>query len=236
MQTMKKNDVVDVERGTNGKLYPSMEENPQLRWAFIRKVYSILCIQLLLTFGIAITMFLVDPIHDFMRAKYGKYVMIASIIVTIILLILMHIFSTRHPWNHLLLFLFTIAVACTVGAVCTTRKGQAVLVAAGLTLLIVIALTIFTFVAAKRGMDLSPFLLCALLLLFAFGLLRFAMPKEKLLHQVLGCVGALVFSGFIIYDTDNIIKRFDYDQYIEAAAGLYLDIINLFMALLSIGR
>lgn len=53
-------------------------------------------------------------------------------------------------------------------------------------------------------------------------------------EQVIGCVGALVFSGFIIYDTDNLIKRFNYDQYIDAAMCLYLDIINLFLYILAI--
>ena len=36
----------DVEAG---ELYPMMLESPELRWAFIRKVYSILSVQLALT-------------------------------------------------------------------------------------------------------------------------------------------------------------------------------------------
>jgi protein lifeguard len=47
--------------------------------------------------------------------------------------------------------------------------------------------------------------------------------------MVYGCVAALVFSGFIIYDTDNLIKR----GYVSAAIELYLDIINLFIAILT---
>jgi FtsH-binding integral membrane protein len=47
-------------------------------------------------------------------------------------------------------------------------------------------------------------------------------------------LGAIVFSGFIVYDTGNLIKRFSYDEYISAAINLYLDIINLFLALLNI--
>ncbi|RZC48934.1 hypothetical protein C5167_017363 [Papaver somniferum] len=38
----------DIEAG-NSQLYPNMLVNPQLRWAFIRKVYVILSLQLLLT-------------------------------------------------------------------------------------------------------------------------------------------------------------------------------------------
>ncbi|KAL7111557.1 hypothetical protein ACP275_05G096300 [Erythranthe tilingii] len=42
----------DVEAGTD-LLYPLMQESPDLRWALIRKVYSILTLQLLATIGFA---------------------------------------------------------------------------------------------------------------------------------------------------------------------------------------
>ncbi|KAL6571470.1 hypothetical protein OROHE_003113 [Orobanche hederae] len=227
----------DIEMGNNGQLYPGMLESPQMRWAFIRKVYSILCMQFLLTFGVSIAMFLIKPVREFMHTATGFYIMIAIMIVTFILCIMMHCFSQRHPWNYILLFLFTLAMACTVGAASTQRKGETVLLAAGLTLVVTVGLTLFTFVAAKRGCDFSfmgPFLFCSLLLLIAFGIIRIIFPMGRLGEQVIGCIGALIFAGFIIYDTDNVIKRFNYDQYIEAAACLFLDIINLFLHLLAI--
>ncbi len=52
--------------------------------------------------------------------------------------------------------------------------------------------------------------------------------------MAIACVTAIVFCGYLVYDTDNLIKRFDYDDYIWAAIALYLDIINLFLALLTI--
>ncbi|GFQ05340.1 bi1-like protein [Phtheirospermum japonicum] len=238
MATLGSKGRVDIEMGNNGQLYPGMQENPQLRWAFIRKVYSILCIQLLLTFAVSLTMFLIHPVREFMATASGFYVLLAFIVVTFILLILMHTFSQRHPWNYVLLLLFTLTLSFMVGAASTQSKGEAVLLAAGLTLLVTVGLTLFTFVAAKRGCDfkfLWPFLFCSLLLLIAFGLIRIIFPMGKILQQVIGCFGALVFSGFIIYDTDNIIKRFSYDQFIDAAMCLFLDVVNLFLTLLGLG-
>lgn len=52
--------------------------------------------------------------------------------------------------------------------------------------------------------------------------------------MIIGCVAALVYSAFIVYDTDNLIKRYSYDEYVPAAVSLYLDIISLFLYLLSI--
>jgi FtsH-binding integral membrane protein len=51
-----------------------------------------------------------------------------------------------------------------------------------------------------------------------------------------GGLGALVFSGFILYDTESLIKRHTYDEYIWASVGLYLDILNLFLTILNILR
>lgn len=59
-------------------------------------------------------------------------------------------------------------------------------------------------------------------------------PMGKLGTMIYGCIGAIIFSGFIIYDTDNLIKRYSYDEYVAAASALYLDIINLFMSILAI--
>ena len=59
-------------------------------------------------------------------------------------------------------------------------------------------------------------------------------PLGSTSTAIYGGIGALVFSGYIIYDTDNLIKRFTYDEYILASAALYLDILNLFLSILRI--
>lgn len=46
--------------------------------------------------------------------------------------------------------------------------------------------------------------------------------------------GAIVFSLYIIYDVSTIMKKVSPEEYVLAAATLYLDIINLFVKLLEI--
>ena len=50
---------------------------------------------------------------------------------------------------------------------------------------------------------------------------------------VFGGLGALLFSAFLVYDTNNLIKRYTYDEYIWASVVLYLDILNLFLSILN---
>lgn len=64
-------------------LYPSMEENPQLRWAFIRKVYAILAVQLIAT--IAVAAFVADhqSIALFFGTTWAGWAIYAVILISV---------------------------------------------------------------------------------------------------------------------------------------------------------
>lgn len=55
----------DIESGTSEPLYPMMLEAPELRWAFIRKIYSVVAIQLILTVVVAAAVVSFRPISTF---------------------------------------------------------------------------------------------------------------------------------------------------------------------------
>lgn len=59
-------------------------------------------------------------------------------------------------------------------------------------------------------------------------------PLGPIGRMMIACIGAIVMCGFIVYDTDDLIKRYTYDDYIWAAIAIYGDIINLFIYLLTI--
>ncbi|PWA78219.1 bax inhibitor 1-related protein [Artemisia annua] len=181
------------------KHYPSQMEDPQLRWGFIRKVYSILTLQLLLTAIIAGIVVMTPRINQFFRTRNGLIV-------------------------YLIIAIFTII-------------REIILQASILTTVLAVSLTLFTFWAAKRGWDfnfLYPFLFCTLILILLFTMIEIFYPMGSMVRMVISFIVALLYCGFIIYDTDNLIKRCSYDEYIIAAAMLYVDMINLFVTLLQI--
>lgn len=72
----------DLEVGlSNRPLYPMMLESPQLRWSFIRKVYSILSIQLLLTVAVAAVIVSVHPIALFFATTSAGLALYIVIII-----------------------------------------------------------------------------------------------------------------------------------------------------------
>ena len=73
-----------------------------------------------------------------------------------------------------------------------------------------------------------------LIILVVGGLLNFFIFKSSAGSFLFSCAGVFLFSGFILYDTSNILRNYPTDEYISATLSLYLDIFNLFLAILRI--
>lgn len=231
---------VDLEGGST-PLYPgiSLEDNT-FRWAFIRKIYTILSLQLILTIAIGSIVVFVRPVAVFfVSSTAGLALYIVLVILPFILLCPLYYYSQKHPVNLVLLALFTVTIGFAVGLTCSFTGGKVILESVILTALVVVSLTAYTFWAARRGHDFSflgPILFAAIIVLIFFGLIQAFFPLGKISVTIYGALASIIFSAYIVYDTDNLIKRYTYDEYIWASIVLYLDIINLFLSLLTLFR
>ncbi|XP_004292583.1 PREDICTED: BI1-like protein-like [Fragaria vesca subsp. vesca] len=221
---------LDLEAGAPRRLYPSMTENPALRWVFIRKVYTTLIVQLLLTAAVAATVALVRPVTLFFVDTYaGLGVLIADFVLALAVVVALRFCGKKYPVNFILMGLFTVLIGVIVGMHCVFTQ-----VLWNLYAVFRFFLTLYTFWAARRGYDFSflgPFLFAALTVLIGFSLIQIFHPLGKTSHMIITLVGCIIFCGYIVYDTDKLIKRHEYDEYMLAAVQLYLDAINLFMNL-----
>lgn len=224
--------------GTTPALYPGIpaDEN-ELRWGFIRKVYSILSIQVLLTAAVSSFVVFTPAVVEFFMAH--GWVLIMTSFVPLILLCPLYYYHQQHPVNLLLLGLFTAGISLSVGISCALTNGYIVLEALILTLAVVLSLTAYTHWAARRGHDFSflgPILFTSLIVVVLFGFIQVFFPLGPISQMIYGGLTALIFSAYIVYDTDNLIKRYSYDEYIWASVALFLDIVNLFLAILEVLR
>ncbi|KAJ9537687.1 hypothetical protein OSB04_030420 [Centaurea solstitialis] len=225
----------DIEEGV---LYPGISHGEnQLRWGFIRKVYGILAAQMVLTTAVSFLTVLYAPINDLLRGNSG--LLLFFVFLPFILLWPLHVYQQKHPLNFVFLGLFTASLSLTVGVSCANTDGKIVLEALILTSAVVSSLTAYTFWASKKGKDFSflgPILFTSLIILLVTTFMQMFFPVGPTSNAIIGGLGAVVFSGYIIYDTENLIKRFTYDEYIWASVTLYLDILNLFLAILRMLR
>ena len=143
-------------------------------------------------------------------------------------------FKNQHPLNAQLLFVWTLMEAYTVGVVCASYtaagQGRIVVEALILTLSVFAVLTLYTFQSKRDWSFLGAGLYSGLWLLIFWGLFSWFVPA--LAGGLYSLFGALLFSGYIIFDTWQITERLGYDDHILAAVTLYLDILNLFLFIL----
>jgi hypothetical protein len=229
---------VDLEAGNGETLYPGISRGENaLRWGFIRKVYGILSAQLLLTTAVSAITVLHPTLNATLSDSPGLALALA--VLPFVLMIPLYHYQHRHPHNFVFLGLFTLCLSFSIGVACANTPGTIVLEALILTSAVVASLTAYTFWASKKGKEfgyLGPFLFSALTILVVTSFIQIFFPLGPASNALIGGLGALVFSGFIVYDTENLIKRHTYDEYIWASVGLYLDILNLFLTILNMLR
>jgi len=223
---------VDLEAGT---LYPGLSRGEnELRWGFIRKIYGILAAQIVLTTVVSAATVLYEPINGLLRGNPGLALVLA--ILPLFLMCPLYYYQQKHPLNFIFLGLFTVCLSLSVGVACANTQGKIVLEALILTSGVVSSLTGYTFWASKKGKDFSylgPVLFAGLVVLLLTSFIQIFFPLGPTSVAIFGGFGAVLFSAFIVYDTENLIKRYTYDEYIWASVVLYLDILNLFLSILN---
>lgn len=206
----------------------------ETRRLFIRKVYSILSVQLVLT-GVVSTFMAMHVPTQIYVLTHGWPVAL-SMVASIALIVALMCYKDKHPENMYLLATFTIVEAFLVGttttAYCAAGYEGVVLESVFLTGAIFIGLTLFTFQSKIDFSFLGAALSMGLGALILWGL--FAMLFGVQTGYAYALIGCILFSGYILFDTWLIMDRLSPSEYVLAAIMLYLDIINFFLYLLQL--
>ncbi|XP_065569579.1 protein lifeguard 1-like [Artemia franciscana] len=209
----------------------------KIRNAFIRKVFTILTIQLAITAGL-IAVFIYSPgVKQWTSQHPGLAlgIMIGTI-VCIIVLACCDNFRRKTPWNYIVLFIFTILEGMMLGLMASSFDADDVLLAIGIVAIITLALTLFSFQTKIDFTAMAGGLLCLGICLLMFGLFALIF-QSKILQILYASLGALVFSFYLVFDLQIMMggkHRYSIspEEYIFAALNLYLDIVNLFIYIL----
>ncbi|KAJ6155512.1 hypothetical protein N7470_006078 [Penicillium chermesinum] len=138
------------------------------------------------------------------------------------------------PANLLFLSAFTLLEAYSISVVTSFYDSRVVVQALVLTLGIFVALTLFACQTKYDFTNWMPYLAGALWFMILFGFVAMFFPFNSGLEMVYGVVGALVFSGYILVDTQMVMRHYHVEEEIAASISLYLDVLNLFLSILRI--
>ena len=150
-------------------------------------------------------------------------------------LIIFASFASRRPGlNMVALFSFTTVSGLTLGPLLYQVGPSIAAEAFALTAITFAGLSLYVVYSRKDFSFMYGFLMTGLIVVIVGGLLNMFFIQSGMMHFVMSGASVLLFSGFILYDTSNILRYYGTDEYVSATLALYLDILNLFVALLSI--
>ena len=212
--------------------------NLAIRLGFIRKVYSILSFQLLLS---TIMCGLSMSSTSFLKFQNDNFwLLIVSLVITIILPCFALCFNDlfrKVPSNYIFLFTFTFFESYIISYICGMSNPRLVFMAATMTFAMVLGLTVYAAttkhdITMQGGFIMILGLSVCLLALFAM------FTNNSIVHIFISTLWIVIFGMYLVYDTQLILGngelKLTVDDYILASFMLYLDVINLFINLLQI--
>ncbi|KAJ5609358.1 hypothetical protein N7528_009925 [Penicillium herquei] len=203
-----------------------------IRMQFVRKVYSILTAQILLTTILSSISFFNQSYRTWIQSNF--WLMIISIFGALGFMLATFWKRKSYPSNLLFLSAFTVTEAYSISVVTSFYDARVVVQALVLTLGIFVALTLFACQTKYDFTNWMPYLFGALWFLILFGFVAMFLPFSSATETVYGVLGALIFSGYILVDTQMIMRHYHVEEEIAASISLYLDVLNLFLSILRI--
>lgn len=78
----------------------------------------------------------------------------------------------------------------------------------------------------------GPMLFGCLMAVLVWSVIQLFWPPGPVGSTIFSLIAALLFCGYIVFDTHMLLDKYSVDEYIWASVSLYLDIINLFLQIL----
>ena len=202
------------------------------RATLVRRTYSLVFVSVLVT--IAGAMFgLSQPAILSAVAQHPFLTMLAVFAPLFFVMRAQDVF----PVNIGLVFLFTFAMGVSISPVLYVYGQQQpglITQAAILTIGAFGVLTAYSFISRRDFSAWGSFFIVGLYVVIGGWLLNMFFFHNPAADLAIAAVTVLVFSGLLIFDTWRLRNVYGPDEYVRAAVNIYLDLLNLFMALLRI--
>ena len=165
------------------------------------------------------------------------YICLGGVIITEIPILCCTHVAQKVPTNYILLFLFTLFESFLVAFTTTFYEPKSVLICVCLTLAVVIGLTLFSIFTKTDMTVFGGLLTCFCIILFFLTNIGIFFRSE-LYQTFINACGVLLFSLYLIYDTQIVIGKNKHllktDGYIIGALIIYIDIVSLFIKILAL--
>ena len=199
--------------------------------SFLAKTFGNLIFQLLVTFIIAFQVKSPDLLEN-------NLYFWGLIITTFIIIFLLAMVSMPPIMKFILFTIFSISWGLLLSKIKEQTSPEIIKSALLGVISIFIAMFTVGLLITSMGITMSPrfgfILLVALILLIIVSIVSMFMKSYDTYHKAISVFALVLFSIFIIYDTNTILQRNYLGDFITASIDYYLDILNIFINLINI--
>lgn len=193
-----------------------------------------------LIFQLGITYYLMMRNTVGLDSKENRSAMTTFMFILQLVIIVVLSFVPMSPFLKFVLFcLFSATFGISLSIIKTEANVKIIRAAIVSTLAVFATMLSFGVFLVIFGIQLSVgvgfWLLMALLFLIVFQIASLFLGSYTMFAKGLTVLSLMIFSGFVVYDTNMILQRNYYGDFITASIDYYLDIINIFLDLLSVG-
>ncbi|XP_058602798.1 protein lifeguard 1-like isoform X2 [Onychostoma macrolepis] len=213
-------------------------DNKVVRSLFIRKVFSVLSLQLAVTCGF-VAVFCFEP-HVKLFVKLNAWTYLAgyvAFLVPYLVIMCCGEFRRRHPWNLISLSILTLGMSYMIGVISSFYDTDIVMMAVGITVLVCFTVIVFSLQTKFDFTSCYGVLFVCLIVMMFFGISCIFL-YYRILDLIYASLGALIFTCFLAVDTQLLLGNKNLsvspEEYIFAALNLYLDIVQIFSYILRI--
>ena len=201
------------------------------RATLVRRTYLLVLASVLVTMGGVSFSMSTPPVLNW-AARHPIITMIGMFLPLMGALKFRNIFPTNIGLVFLFTFLEGVFISPFIYLLGQTQPGV-VGQAALLTGVTFGALTLYAFVSKKDFSAWGGFFTIGLVVLIATSLLNMFFQNPTASLWIAGAT-VFVFGGLLIFDTWRLRNVYGPDDYVQAAVAIYLDLLNMFLAILSL--
>lgn len=128
--------------------------------------------------------------------------------------------------------MFFAIMGVLMGPAIALSDGKAILLAATMTIFLTVALSAYVLYSKKDFSFLGTWLFISLIGIILISIANVFLQIPEM-HTLMSYVSLVVFSGFMLYDTSEVVHGHE-TNYIRASLSIFLNIINIFQSLLSV--
>ncbi|GKT26762.1 Bax inhibitor 1-related like protein [Aduncisulcus paluster] len=213
---------------TDAQLMSSIDDSMQQ--AFLRKTFTLLFFCLVATVGICALFYSKSAVA---WVNDNWWIILVASILFVVFMIALFIAHKKHPANLICLGGVVVCMSIMLGTFTAYYNISEILTAAGITLSLVLFITIVVWVVKSPAIILAAIIGVFVCNMIIWWCVMFWWISYDVMASMYTILGATIFSLYLLIDLWLAKNVFGPDEVVIAVAKMYIDIIYIFMYILA---